>query len=178
MRVLTIWTSSEMEFLRALARELGVLTPPRTKAAAFTAVLDRLVVRPRIIILDEPEKLPPRFLDLARDLTDLSISPIVFVGEVDLISYLQAERRVWSRVFQVVEFEPIGASDIVFYAAEVAGLRLDKGAAELAAKDTGGDFREVRRLATTLVPMAKGKGGQNVDREMVRIALKQLLRGN
>lgn len=178
MRVLSIWTSSEMEFLRALARELGVLTPPRTKAAAFAAVLDRLIAAPKPIILDEMEKMPPKFLGFVRDLTDLSGVPIVFVGEVELVSYLQAERRVWSRVFQVVEFEPIGASDIVFYAAEVAGLRLDKQAAELAAKDTGGDFRLVRRLAIALAQMAKGKGGQDVDREMVRIAGKQTLRGN
>lgn len=177
MRVLAIWNTSERDFLRALATELGVLTPPWTKSAAFKVVLDKLVASPRPIILDEMEKMPPKFLGFIRDLTDLSGSPVIFVGEVDLLDYLRAERRVWSRVFQAVEFEPISASDIVFYGAEVAGLRFDKAAAALAAKDSGGDFRLVRRLVVSLAQMAKGKGASEVNAEMVSIAAKQSLSG-
>jgi len=177
MRVLSIWTTSELDFLCALARELGVLTPPRRKATAFQAVLDKLITEPRAIILDEMEKMPPKFLGFIRDLTDLSGSPIVFVGEVELIPYLQAERRVWSRVFQQVEFEPISATDIVFYAADVAGLQLDKLAAGILAKSSGGDFRLVRRDVLALVQMCQGKGTKSVNAEMATIAAKQALKG-
>ena len=177
MRVLSIWTTSELDFLCALARELGVLTPPRRKAPAFHAVLDRLVTEPKAIILDEMEKMPPKFLGFIRDLTDLSGSPIVFVGEVELIPYLQAERRVWSRVFQQIEFEPISATDIVFYAADVAGLQLDKNAAGIVAKSSGGDFRLVRRDVLALAQMCHGKGTTNVTAEMATIAAKQALQG-
>lgn len=177
MRVLSIWTTSELDFLCALARELGVLTPPRRKATAFQAVLDKLITEPRAIILDEMEKMPPKFLGFIRDLTDLSGSPIVFVGEVELIPYLQAERRVWSRVFQQVEFEPISATDIVFYAADVAGLQLDKTAAGILAKSSGGDFRLVRRDVLALVQMCQGKGTKSVNAEMATIAAKQALKG-
>lgn len=177
MRVLSIWTTSELDFLCALARELGVLTPPRRKATAFQAVLDKLITEPRAIILDEMEKMPPKFLGFIRDLTDLSGSPIVFVGEVELIPYLQAERRVWSRVFQQVEFEPISATDIVFYAADVAGLQLDKPAAGILAKSSGGDFRLVRRDVLALVQMCQGKGTKSVNAEMATIAAKQALKG-
>lgn len=177
MRVLSIWTTSELDFLGALARELGVLTPPKRKATAFQAVLDKLITEPRAIILDEMEKMPPKFLGFIRDLTDLSGSPIVFVGEVELIPYLQAERRVWSRVFQQVEFEPISATDIVFYAADVAGLQLDKPAAGILAKSSGGDFRLVRRDVLALVQMCQGKGTKSVNAEMATIAAKQALKG-
>jgi hypothetical protein len=177
MRVLSIWTTSELDFLCALARELGVVTPPRRKAAAFQAVLDRLIAEPRAIILDEMEKMPSKFLGFIRDLTDLSGSPIVFVGEVELISYLQAERRVWSRVFQQVEFEPINAGDIVFYAAGVAGLQLDKAAAGIVAKSSGGDFRLVRRDVIALAQMCHGKGTKEVNAEMATIAANQALQG-
>lgn len=177
MRVLSIWNTSERDFLRALATELGVRSLPWSKAAVFKVVLDKLVADSRPIILDEMEKMPPKFLGFIRDLTDLSGAPIIFVGEVDLLTYLQAERRVWSRVFQTVEFEPIGASDIVFYGAEVAGLRFDKAAAALAAKDSDGDFRQVRRLVVALARMAEGKGASDVNAEMVTIAAKQALSG-
>jgi DNA transposition AAA+ family ATPase len=178
MRVLSIWTTSELDFLCALARELGVLTPPRrSKSAAFQAVLDKLITEPRPIILDEMEKMPPKFLGFIRDLTDLSGSPIVFVGEVELVTYLQAERRVWSRVFQQVEFEPIGATDIVYYANDVAGLQVDKTAAGIMAKSSGGDFRLVRRDVLALVQMCQGKGTKSVNAEMATIAAKQALKG-
>ena len=177
LRVLAIWTTSELDFLRALARELGVLTPPHRKAAAFQVVLDRLIAEPRTIVLDEMEKMPPKFLGFLRDLTDLSGSPIVFVGEVELVPYLQAERRVWSRVFQQVELEPISATDIVYYSAEVAGLQLDKDAAAIVAKSSGGDFRLVRRDVIALAQMCQGKGATAVTAEMATIAAKQALHG-
>lgn len=177
MRVLSIWTTSELDFLCALARELGVLTPPRRKALAFQVVLDRLITAPRAIILDEMEKMPSKFLGFVRDLTDLSGSPIVFVGEVELIPYLQAERRVWSRVFQQVEFEPISATDIVYYANDVAGLQVDKAAAGILAASSGGDFRLVRRDVLALVQMCQGKGVMSVNAEMATIAAKQALSG-
>lgn len=177
MRVLSIWASSELDFLRTLARELGVLTPPRRKATAFQAVLDRLVAEPKAIILDEMEKMPPKYLGFIRDLTDLSGSPVVFVGEVELVTYLRAERRVWSRVFQQVEFEPISSSDIVYYANDVAGLQLDKAAAWIMAKSSGGDFRLVRRDVLALVQMCQGKGTKSVNAEMATIAAKQALKG-
>lgn len=177
MRVLSIWTTSELDFLCALARELGVLTPPRRKALAFQVVLDRLMAEPRTIILDEMEKMPPKFLGFIRDLTDLSGCPIVFVGEENLVEYLQAERRVWSRVFQQMQFEPINASDIVYYASDVAGLHLDKPAAGILAKSSGGDFRLVRRDVLALAQMCQGKGTVNVTAEMATIAAKQALSG-
>jgi hypothetical protein len=178
MRVLAVWSTSEMDFLATLARELGVLTPPRRKATAFTAVLDRLIASPRPVILDEMEKMPPKFLELLRDLTDLSGAAIVFVGEENLVGFLDRERRVWSRVFQQLQFEPINAGDIVFYASDVAGLQLDKQAADAIALASGGDFRLVRRDVLALAQICRAKKTVNVNAEMVSIAAKQTLRGN
>ncbi|NCC91719.1 MAG: ATP-binding protein [Opitutae bacterium] len=178
LRVLAVWATSELDFLCTLARELGVLTPPRRKGPAFQAVLDKLVADPRPIILDEAEKMPSRFLELLRDLTDLSGAAIVFVGEENLVGYLDRERRVWSRVFQQLQFEPINAGDIVFYASDVAGLQLDKQAAEAIAQSSTGDFRLVRRDVIALAQICRAQKTVNVNAEMVSIAAKQTLRGN
>ena len=177
LRVLAIWSTSELDFLCTLARELGVLTPPRRKAAAFQAVLDKLVMDPRPIILDEIEKLHPRFLEFLRDLTDLSGAAVVFVGEENLVDHLMHERRVWSRVFQQMQFEPINPSDIIFYAAEAAGLEVGKDAAQVVAASSGGDFRLVRRDVVSLAQICRAKGTKEVTAEMATIAAKRALQG-
>lgn len=177
LRALSIWKTSELDFLISLARELGVLTPPKRKAPVFQVCLDRLLAEPRTIILDEMEKLPRKHLDVIRDLADLSGIAIVFVGEEELVPYLDSERRSWSRVFQQVEFEPIGAADIVFFASDTAGLKLDKQAAQILAKSSGGDFRLVRRDVLSLAQMAQGRGTTAVDAEMAEIAAKSAFKG-
>lgn len=177
LRVLAIWATSELDFLCTLAKELGVLTPPRRKAAAFQAVLDKLAMDPRPIILDEIEKLHPKFLEFLRDLTDLSGAAIIFVGEENLVEHLMHERRVWSRVFQQMQFEPINASDIIYYAADVAGLQVDKEASQIVATSSGGDFRLVRRDVVALAQICRAKDSKEVTAEMASIVAKQALRG-
>jgi hypothetical protein len=173
LRALSVWASSEVEFLRSVCRELGVISPPGRKAQAFQAALDRLLAEPqRTIVIDEMEKLPRRMLAMLRDLADLSGAAIVFVGEEDLVPYLQEERRVWSRVYQVVEFGPITAADIVLYAAEVAGLTVDRSAAALLERISGGDIRLVRRELIACAQLCQGRGTETVTEEIVAMAEK------
>lgn len=177
MRMATVWRTSELAFLQQLCRELGSRKPVHRKALAFDEALNLLIRKPQPIFLDEVEKLPPYWLDLIRDLSDLSAAPIVLVGEEELVDWCERNRRVWSRIYQHLEFAPIGAADVIAYARDAAGLTLEGAAAGLLHEASEGDFRLVRRSVISLIQIANSKETAVADEQMVRVAIKQGLRG-
>ncbi len=177
LRITTIMRGSELEFLQALCRELGDLTPPKRKGACFTAIIDSLMDTPRPVFCDELEKLPAPFADLVRDISDLSMSPFVLIGEEELVAYMRRNRRVWSRTFQQMEFAPIGAADIIGYAGEAAGLKLSPEQASILHQASAGDFRIIKRDLLSLMQIASGKNTDQVTDDMARQAVKSGLQG-
>ena len=177
LRMQTIWRTSELEFLRALCRELGILSAPGRKGPAFMAIVDTLITDPKPIFLDEVEKLPKYFLDVIRDLSDLSTAPIILIGEEELVSYMRVNRRVWSRTYQSLEFLPISKPDIVTYIAASAGLAIDSQAAGVFHDASGGDFRIVRRGLLALIQIANAKQTNQITVDMAQVAVKTGLRG-
>lgn len=173
----TVWRTSELEFLRALCRELGILSPPGRKGPAFMAAVDTLITDPKPIFLDEVEKLPGYFLNVIRDLTELSTAPIVLIGEEELVSHMRINRRVWSRTYQTLEFLPISKPDIVAYFREASGLSIDTQVAGVFHDASNGDFRIVRRGLLSLVMIANAKQTTEITVEMAQVAVKTGLTG-
>lgn len=172
LRIATVWRSAEGDFLRALCRELGIIDPPHRKGALYAAAVDRLIEEPRPVFVDELEKLPRYFLDLVRDLSDMSAIPAVLIGEEELVSYMKQNRRVWSRTFRQMQFEPIQPSEIVMYAAETSGLRLSATVAKVFHEASGGDIRLVKRDLLRLIDLAAGKGTEEITDDLARMAVK------
>ena len=172
LRMLTVWRTSELEFLKSLCKELGILSPPGRKGPAFAAAVDKLLSDPRPVFLDELEKLPPYFLDIVRDLSDLSTAPVILIGEEELVGYMRINRRVWSRIFQAMEFLPIGKPDIISYFADAAGLSIDGPVIDVFLLAADGDFRIVKRGLLSLVQIANAKQTREITVEMARIAVK------
>jgi len=177
LRMQTIWRTSELEFLRALCRELGILSAPGRKGPAFMAVVDTLIMDPKPIFLDEVEKLPKYFLDVIRDLSDLSTAPIILIGEEELVSYMRVNRRVWSRTYQSLEFLPISKPDIITYITASSGLAIDSQVAGVFHDASGGDFRIVRRGLLALTQIANAKQTNQITVDMAQVAVKTGLRG-
>lgn len=179
LRVVSIWRSSEAGFLRALCRELGVANPPSRKDAAFFTAIDTLMENPRPVFLDEPEKLPSSYLNLFRDLTDMTAVPFVLVGEENIESWMkQGRRRVYSRTFQRLEFDRIEVSDVIVYAKDATEgkVALSPELAGMIHRDADGDFRMVKRSMINLVHVLKAQESYQVTEEMVRIAIKMGLK--
>jgi hypothetical protein len=178
LRCLTIWKKSELGFLRGLCRELGVINPPRSKETVFAAVLEALIAQGgRPVFVEEVEKLPMLHLELVRDLSDLSGAPFVLIGEEELVSHVKNERRMWSRVFQKLEFTPLGVGDIIMYCKEVSGLQLSPEGASLLHAETGGNLRDCKRTLQNLASIMNAKGTQEPTVELIKIAIRQGLQG-
>jgi DNA transposition AAA+ family ATPase len=145
LTVSVLWQTSDTEFLRALCRELGEKDPPRNKIDCFTLIIDRLAGSHKPFVLDEADKLCMRHLEIVREITNATGAPFILLGEEELAALLQRNRRVWSRIYQKVEFEGIGAPDIMAFTTAAAGLKLEPETAVLWEEKSGGDFRLVDR---------------------------------
>lgn len=177
IRAQAIWRTSETEFLRTLCRELGVVKPPKQKVPAYNAALEALMANTRIIFIDEFEKLPRHFLEIVRDLSDMSGCAFVLVGEEALVSFMNQDRRAWSRVFQVLEFKPIEVADIIMFASESAGLKLSIDVANELHHESGGDFRLVKRYLLSLYQMHQADPDKDITVDMARMIIKSAFKG-
>ncbi len=177
LRILTIWRRGELDFLKTFCKSLGILSPAKRKGPAFADAVDNLIEKPRPVFLDEIEKMPQIFLDLIRDIADSATVPIILIGEEEIVSYMQRNRRVWSRTFQQLEFKPIEIADIIMYATESAGLKLPIPVAQMIHKASGGDFRLVKRDLLGLAQTANANQTKTITEKMAKIVIKSGLLG-
>jgi DNA transposition AAA+ family ATPase len=175
--MLPIWNASELGFLQALCRELGLKAIPLTKNDCFAKAVDLLVAQPRPVFLDEMD-LAPRHLNLVRVLAELTGAAFVLIGENELPAIMSQNKRVWSRVFQVMNFEPAAPRDIITYGREAAGLEVEAAsAAELNRSPGGEDWRVIKRTMIDVVGLCNAKKTRIVTAEIMRQAIKMGFRG-
>jgi DNA transposition AAA+ family ATPase len=177
LRILTIWRSGELDFLKSFCKALNILSPPGRKGPAFAAIVDNLIKNPRPVFLDEIEKMPQVFLKVVQDITDCARIPIILIGEEELVSYMKQNRRVWSRTFQQMEFKPIEIADIIMYGGESAGLKLSIPVAQMMHKASGGDFRLVKRDLLGMAQAANANQTTTITEKMAKIVIKSGLSG-
>lgn len=182
--MLDIWRKkavSPMGFLHQLCRELGASQPPRSLQGAFQLAVERLLDRPpaaRLVFLDEMDK-TPNYLDLVRDLAELSDAGFILIGEESMPALMAANRRVWSRTLDAVRFEGADAPAIVSYAHAAAGLRLTpEGAHLLAGAAGGGDWRVIRKRLMKLIALANAKRTLDMGPDLVRLVLSEEMKGD
>lgn len=175
LRVVTVW--SELDFLKGLCREVGVIDPPHRRGACFSEIIDKMVRDPRPVFIDELEKMNVRMLDLIRDLSDISTAPFILIGEEELATIMKRNRRVWSRTFQTMEFQPIGVPDILMYCGEVTSVTIEADVAGLVHQHSCGDFRLVKRLVIAMVQYANSVQKDRITMEMAQTAINSSLSG-
>lgn len=175
--MLPIWATSELGFLQALCRELGLKAIPLTKNDCFAKAMDLLVAQPRPVFLDEMD-LCPRHLNLVRVLAELSGATFVLIGENELPALMSQNKRVWSRVFQVLHFEPAAPRDIIVYGRETAGLEVEAAAAAELNRSVGGeDWRVIKRTMIDVVGLGNAAKTRTVTVEIMRTAIKMGFQG-
>lgn len=163
-----VWESmSQHAFLQQLSFEI---TGARLHGShnCKRAIIDKLRTDPRTVIVDEADRLAlPRLEDL-RDINEATEAAMILIGEVGFLTTLAAKDRIYSRVAEVVKFEPIGRNDISLYAAQVADLKLSpEVVAKLAAKSDG-SFRMVHNFVLKIAEFAEANGLTAIEAEHVR----------
>ena len=177
LRIVSIW--SELDFLRALCREVVPEMPaPKRKAAAFSLLADALVGNPVPIFLDEVEKLrnPRRFLEIIRDLSDITCAPVIMIGEDELFHLMKLSDRITSRTYQQLRFDPIDTSDILVYAKTACGIALGLDHAKQIHAATRGDFRDIKRVLIQMIANLNAKQTATPDDALVSLTIKSIVK--
>lgn len=178
----TIWKTSDLAFLRDLCRELGIEQVRSRKEQCFRDIMDHLNEHPEtVIFIDEVDRMAGSFLELCRDITRISICPIVFIGENRLLPFMQRNERVWTRTYEPVTFKPMRASDVMIYAKEVAGVALSVEAAgilhQTKTRNTGdGNFRLVKRALIYALSYANAAKTTEITVDIAKMAVKSAVR--
>jgi DNA transposition AAA+ family ATPase len=166
-----VW--SELDFLQALCRELGVRKPAGRRGKAFADAIDVLLINPRPVFIDEIERFGQRMLEVVRDLAKITGGVFVLIGEEELPHLMKLNRRMWSRTYQAMEFEPASPADIVAFVKDTAGLKLTAEAMKVMHQASGGDLRIIRRDTINLVHVVNSMARTGeVSGETARIACK------
>ena len=177
-----MWKSSPLEFLKDLCRELGIGEPKRNKGWCFRAIIDALFDSPEtIIFIDEVDRLGNNFLELVRDITRITLCPIVLIGEPRLLPLMQTNERVWTRTFEPVQFSPMKESDLIIYARQAAGVDLSVEVASIlhqtrTPKTASGNFRLVKRALLYAISYANAANTDRITTEIARAAIKSAIK--
>ena len=183
------WEKSDLWMLQDICFELKVEPIPKRKRPCFEAIVKTLSVSARTVIIDDADKIPQNSLDWIRDFTDLTDTPFALVGEKLILHKMKHEQRLWSRTVKFMEFGPITAKDIMFFAKEATkeekrdgfhGVSLTANQAEIIRQTSEGDFRPVKRTVFHLERIIRANPALNersITDDMVRLAIKQGLKG-
>lgn len=157
---------SVVDVLREMAYEAS-----GTRPFTFRGCLDVIDEATRhnrtTFILDEADKMPKRYFDLIRSINERCAAPIVLVGEENLNQVLQSERRLRSRVRDVVSCQAISIADVSSYYRVVLKQELDPEVARELWRRSGGDFRPVVRDAMTVKAIMQASDLVTITPEVV-----------
>lgn len=162
------WTQTA--FLQSLAFEVCGQRPPSANRCK-DVIADSLGTSPRMIVVDEADRLRIGRIEDLRDILNETGVPVMLIGEEELLGLLGERRRVWSRVVQEVEFKPASEDDVATYAAEAAGLDMPAEVCALVQRRTEGDMRLIRNLVLHLEELALARETEKTTVEMVQRVL-------
>ncbi len=107
------WTVNSS--LRKLCYELGLDTVGRS-SSLFERIIESLLIDPKIVIIDEIDTLlrGSRYevFELFRDIHDKTKNIIFFIGMEQSLAKIKRHQHYFSRLTEIVKFEPIGVDDI------------------------------------------------------------------
>ena len=186
VRAVRTWTPASM--LRCLLNSLGI--EPAWSAAdnlylavkILQAHADESPAR-GLLIIDEANYLlqrgnparPPEILDTLRDLADLAQTPVLLVGEPELLTALKRNaltsrgyRRFWDRVLISAEFKPMSWREVTTACRELCGLDMTPEAAVMTRDATQGNLRRLILFLARLERVANANQSPKVTPEIIQ----------
>lgn len=128
--------------IREIAFKIGG-TRPRSTQASVDLIQEETARQRRIILVDEADQMSIRHLNQLRAFHDLHGLAIILIGEDSLLSKLSHERRLMSRIRQILKFEPVTQADIAIFYRKALSLGLSTEQTGALHRHSRGDFRKV-----------------------------------
>jgi DNA transposition AAA+ family ATPase len=169
-----LWMLNDVQL--ALQNVLTGISYGITKRA-FEECARRLSDNPMPLIIDEADQIcrNMKILETLRHLHDRTGAPIVFIGTEIIAGRLAQFEQFWSRVSQVVTFNPLELAEIRMVAKTLCDLDLNEEAAGELYKKTHGQFRDEIVMLTHLERAAKSNKTSSPAPELVTKLSKRIL---
>lgn len=164
VRVHQDWTPRAM--LAGICHELNGMNPSRVDQGK-KAIIEELDNRPRVILVDEADRLAIGNLEHLRDIHDETGAPIVMIGEPILYARLKSRRRIWERVTRWVEFGPVIDEDVLVFGLKACDLTIQPDAAIRLVRRCQGSFRLLYHLMVDVDRFARANKADVVTLEML-----------
>lgn len=118
-------------------------TRPRYRQACFEMIQNEIGNKRRILMIDEVDRANLKCLNVLRNIHDVCKTPILLIGEEDLKNKLSRERRLISRMRNIISFEAVCRADVLVWYREAMGQQLSSELAAKLLRHAQGDFRNV-----------------------------------
>jgi Cdc6-like AAA superfamily ATPase len=127
--------------LSGIVTELGE-EPRGNSGQLFNKAVQQLIAHPRTLIFDEADYIVNQsFVEVIRDINDISNIPVILVGMETVDKRLGAFPHLFDRIRSVVRFRKFTAPEIESLAKEICEVPIDKSGIELIYQMGHGKFR-------------------------------------
>ncbi|MBL4870062.1 MAG: TniB family NTP-binding protein [Robiginitomaculum sp.] len=145
------------------------LEPKHSAKATFDQIVSELVMRPRILIVDEINHAIKnlKVLETLRDITDMTQTMLIIGGHKGAKQTLKAHKQIYSRITYFVDFEPPSVEDIRALYNALAEVPISDCAILDIHNRAGGTYRSVKDLIPRIEAIGKKYKGAKVTAKML-----------
>ena len=131
---------SHIELMREITFKLSGLRP-RLRQTCFDIIQGELEERRRLILVDDADRANSSCLNVLRNIHDIFNVPILLIGEPFLERNIFKEKRIKSRVRNILFYDRINAADVNVFFKSALGFELTNEQTNKILKYCDGDFR-------------------------------------
>ncbi len=154
---------------KAIAQRLTG-TCSRTYEGNLNIIRDATMTFRKLIIIDEADRLPIKYLEMLRGFNEECQVPILLVGEESLVSKLASQPRLHSRIRKPeIVFKPLTIVDVATYYQQAVGLDISSQteACKTLLRWAGKDFRVLVNDAQHIVQIMNTSGISELTQEVL-----------
>lgn len=165
--VLFVDGSTKTQLLRDIC-EAVAHTRPHSFGECLQVLEENCKYARRLVIIDEADKLPVRFLEIIRAVNERCNLPFMLVGEEGLKVKTDRIPRLRSRIRNpIVLFDRVHAVDVAAYYHEAAGIDINMDTADKLVRHAQGGFRSIVNDSIAISKMSKASGLSTITDNMI-----------
>lgn len=155
--------------LKAITRELTGICG-RSYEQNLAIIREATSVSRKLVIVDEADRMPVRYLEALRGLNEVACVPLLLVGEEGLAAKMATQPRLHSRIRKPqVVFRPLTVTDVATYYEQAIGLSIkeDITVCTILLKHAGRDFRTMINDANMICNAMNTNGVRVITKEFL-----------
>lgn len=165
--VLFVDGSTKTQLLRDIC-EAVARTRPHSFGECLQVLEENCKYARRLVIIDEADKLPVRYLEIIRAVNERCNLPFMLVGEEGLKVKTDRIPRLRSRIRNpIVLFDRAQAVDVAAYYHEAAGIDITPDTADRLVRHAQGGFRSIVNDSIAISKMSKASGLSTITENMI-----------